>query len=179
MKQANLQLLAALGCNLLMLFLLFSWNEYWTRHGVYFHLPGLFFLFGAIRLDDRRAIGLATLTGLLIDSATPAPLGLHAFGLVLCHLVSKETGKGMLSLRGVRPIINQQAGNLFLLTLLTAWSIGTAFAEKITPDYARIAGDVLLSHLLLIPIGIWFLAFQEKIMLFLSPETMEQALGDE
>ena len=28
MKQANLQLLAALGCNLLMLFLLFSWNEY-------------------------------------------------------------------------------------------------------------------------------------------------------
>ena len=179
MKQANLQLLAALGCNLLILFLLFCWNEYWTGHGIYFHLPGLFFLFGATRLDNRRGIGLAMLTGLLIDSATPSPLGLHGFGLVLCHLVSRETGKGILSLRGFRPIVSQQAGNFFLIALLTAWSIGKAFTEDVTQDYARIASDALLSQLLLIPVGIWFLAFQEKIMLFLTPEFMEQALGDE
>ena len=80
MKRQNLCALLVLASNCLALFLLFSWNDYWCRHGIYFYLPGLFFLFGSTRLSNLNGAIVAFLTGLLIDSTGTSSFGLHAFG---------------------------------------------------------------------------------------------------
>ena len=106
MKRQNLCALLVLASNCLVLFLLFSWNDYWCRHGIYFYLPGLFFLFGSTRLSNRNGAIVAFITGLLIDSTSTSSFGLHAFGLTLCHLIAREGGEGMKSTRSLRPHIS-------------------------------------------------------------------------
>ena len=177
MRHTNRSALLVLGSNWLVLFLLVSWNDYWVRHGTYFHLPGLFFLFGATRLDNRRGITVAVLTGLFIDAATPSPFGLHAFGLTLCHLIAREGGEGMRYIRGLRPIVHQQAANLFLLAILSAWSL-TQSPEGASSSLGRLVTDVLASQLLLLPVGIWFLAFQDKLLLYAGVELTEQSAAE-
>ena len=177
MRHANRSVLLVLGSNWLVLFLLISWNDYWVRHGIYFHLPGLFFLFGATRLDNRRGIVVAVLTGLLIDSSTPSPFGLHAFGLTLCHLIAREGGEGMRYIRGQRPIVHQQAANLFLIVTLSIWSL-TQSPEGASSALGRLATDTLASQLFLLPAGMWFLAFQDKLLLYAGVELTEKLAAE-
>jgi len=176
MKRQNFCALLVLSSNFLVLFLLFSWNDYWGRYGIYFHLPGLFFLFGSTRLSNRNGAIVAFLTGLLIDSTTTSPFGLHAFGLTLCHLIAREGGEGMKSTRGLRPHIYQQVANLFLVATLSissfAQSAGTAFQ-----DLDRILIDIIASQLFLIPVGSWFLAFQNSLPQFDGVESSSQPVA--
>lgn len=165
MKRQNLFVLLVLSSNVLVLFLLLSWNDYWGRHGIYFHLPGLFFLFGSTRLSNRNGATVAFLTGLLIDSTTTSPFGLHAFGLTLCHLIAREGGEGMKSARGIRPHIHQQVANLFLLATLSISSLAQS-ADTALQGLQRLSVDIIASQLFLIPVGFWFLAFQNSLPQF-------------
>ena len=163
MRHPNLDALLALAGNLLAGLLLVSWNDFWTRHGLHFHLPGLFFLFAATRLDLRRGIIVTALTGLWLDAATPLPFGFHAFGLVLCLLVTREAGESLRFLRGLRSMLYQQAGNLALLLPLGLLSLLTLPEGTATP-FPRLGLDLLVSQLLLLPVAIWFLSFQDRIL---------------
>ena len=173
MRQVCRSTLIVFGCNLIVLFLLVSWNDFWAQLGAYFHLPGLFFLFGASRLDNSRGITVAVLTGLLIDASTASPFGLHAFGLVFCHLLARESGEGMRSIHGLRPLVHLQAGNLFLLLVLSSWNVFQS-PEGVPLTLGRIATDTILSQVLLLPVGMWFLAFQDKLLLYAGVDSIEQ-----
>tara|TARA_Y100000588_G_scaffold335804_1_gene376187 strand:- start:485 stop:1018 length:534 start_codon:yes stop_codon:yes gene_type:complete len=173
MKRQNLNTLLALSSNYLVLFLLFSWNDYWGRYGIYFHLPGLFFLFGSTRLSNRNGSMVAFLTGLLIDSTVTTPFGLHAFGLTLCHLIAREGGQGMKATRGLRPHIHQQLANLFLIATLSI-STFVQSADAALKSLDRILIDIIASQLFLIPVGSWFLAFQNSLPQFNMVESNSQ-----
>jgi rod shape-determining protein MreD len=176
MKRQNLCALLVLASNCLVLFLLFSWNGYWGRHGIYFHLPGLFFLFGSTRLSNRNGAIIAFLTGLLIDSTTTSSFGLHAFGLTLCHLIAREGGEGMKSTRSLRPHIYQQFANLFLIAALSIPSFAQS-ADTAFQGLDRLSIDIIASQLLLIPVGAWFFAFQNNLPQFDGMESSTQPVA--
>lgn len=163
MRRPNLAALLALAGNLFAGLLLISWNNFWGTHGLHFHLPGLFFLFAATRLDLRRGIIVTALTGFWLDAATPLPFGFHAFGLVLCLLVTREAGEGLRFVRGLRPALYQQAGNLALLLLLGLLNL-LILPEGAAPPLLRLCLDLAASQLLLLPAALWFLAFQDRIL---------------
>ncbi|MBU62364.1 MAG: rod shape-determining protein MreD [Opitutae bacterium] len=165
MNRQNLFALLVLSSNCLVLFFLFSLNDYWGRYGIYFYLPGLFFLFGSTRLSNRNGAMVAFLTGLLIDSTTTSPFGLHAFGLTLCHLIAREGGEGMEATRGIRPHIYQQLANLLLIATLTISSFVQS-AETSFQGWHRLSIDIIASQLLLFLLGSWFLAFQNHLPQF-------------
>ena len=170
MKRQNLCVLFVLSSNCLVLFLLFSWNDYWGRYGIYFHLPGLFFLFGSTRLSNRNGAMVAFLTGLLIDSTITSYFGLHAYGLTLCQLIAREGGEGMKATRGLRPHIYQQVANLFLIATLSISSFAQS-ADTAFQGLDRLSIDIMASQLLLIPLGAWFLAFQNNLPQFEGVES--------
>jgi rod shape-determining protein MreD len=176
MKRQNLYALLVLSSNCLVLFLLFSWNDYWGRYGIFFHLPGLFFLFGSTRLSNRNGAMVAFLTGLLIDSTTTSPFGLHAFGLTFCHLIAREGGEGMKATRGLRPHMYQQAANLFLIATLSISSFAQS-GDTAFQDLHRLSIDIIASQLLLIPLGSWFLSFQNNLPQFDGVESSTQPVA--
>ncbi len=176
MKRQNLCALLVLASNCLVLFLLFSWNDYWCRHGIYFYLPGLFFLFGSTRLSNRNGAIVAFLTGLLIDSTSTSSFGLHAFGLTLCHLIAREGGEGMKATRSLRPHIYQQFANLFFITAVSISSFAQS-AETAIQGLERLSIDIIASQLLLIPVGAWFLAFQNNLPQFDGVESVTQPIA--
>ena len=162
-RRPNLTATCILLCNLLGLFLLASWNDIWARLGLHFHLPSLFFLFAALRLDRRRGILVTFLTGLFIDAIVPGPFfGFHAFALVACDLVAREWGEAFRPLRGRRPLLFLQATNATVLLLLSVWRLVTVPAEA--PGLGgHLSADLLASQLFLLPAGAWFLAFQREV----------------
>ena len=173
MKRQNLYALLVLSSNYLVLFLLFSWNDYWGRYGIFFHLPGLFFLFGSTRLSNLNGAMVAFLTGLLIDSTTTSPFGLHAFGLTFCHLIARE---GMKATGGLRPHMYQQTANLFLIATLSISSFAQS-GDTAFQDLHRLSIDIIASQLLLIPLGSWFLAFQNNLPQFDGVESSTQPVA--
>ena len=176
MKRQNLCALLVLSSNFLVLFLLFSWNNHWCQYGIFFHLPGLFFLYGSTRLTVRNGAIVTFLTGLLIDSTTTSLFGIHAFGLTLCHLIACEGGEGMKATRGLRPHLYQQVANLFLITILSISSFLQS-ADTAFQSLHRLFTDIIASQLFLIPVGSWFLAFQKNLPQFREAESGSQPIA--
>ena len=116
---------------------------------------------------------VAFLTGLLIDSTTTSSFGLHAFGLTLCHLIAREGGEGMKATRGIRANLYQQVANLFLIAMLTISSFVQS-ADTAFQGWHRLSIDIIASQLLLIPLGAWFLAFQNNLPQFEGVESSSQ-----
>jgi len=113
---------------------------------------------------------------LLIDSTSTSSFGLHAFGLTLCHLIARAGGEGMKSTRSLRPHIYQQLANLFLITAVSISSFLQS-AETVAQGLERLSIDIIASQLLLIPVGAWFLAFQNNLPHFDGVESVSQPIA--
>ena len=81
MQKQNRAAFVLLGINLLTLILLGCVNSVIGQHGVFLYLPALFFLPGALCLDNSRGIPLAFVTGLILDQQIETAFGFHAFAL--------------------------------------------------------------------------------------------------
>jgi len=96
-----------------------------------------------------------------------------SFGLVLCLLATREAGEGLRFVRGLRPMLYQQAGNLALLLLLGTLSLLT-LPENSEPPLLRLGLDLAASQLLLLPVSLWFLSFQDRILQCARSETIAE-----
>lgn len=148
--------------NLLLLSLLRLVNDALGPMGITLIMPALFLLLPALELRLRWALLVAGLTGLTYDATTPLPFG---FSLVIFAVVTALLFANRYGLR--------RASNLQCLWLLVAinafiWLILTLLlgSEWLSePAYwKRSLADLLISSLLIFPIGAWFLSLQRIIV---------------
>ena len=90
MQKQNRAALVLFGINLVVLILLGCVNSVVGQYGVFLYLPALFFLPGALCLDNSRGIPLAFVTGLILDQQIETSFGFHAFALSTFHLLSSN-----------------------------------------------------------------------------------------
>mgnify|MGYP001223103717 CR=1 FL=1 len=160
--------------NIIVLVLLGVINAKLGQFGVFLYLPGLFFLPGALYLDNLRGIPLAFTTGLLLDQQLECAFGFHAFALTTLHLLGTRWVRGISYRRELMPLLLQLPANLLLFLLLLGW---VKILENGSQDWkmARWGSDLMFSTLLLVPLAIWVPRFTNSLLeiVRLSP------LGDE
>lgn len=171
MPKQNKTAFVLLGVNLLTLSLLGSINSTIGQHGFFLYLPALFFLPGALYLDNARGIPLAFLTGLLLDQQIETIFGFHAFGLSLLHLLGSNWVRGVNYRKDFVTLVLQFPANLLFFVLWILW-IKIFQDEVMDWAWGRWFIDLLASSIALIPLAIWMPRFVESLLdlIHLSPE---------
>ena len=121
MQKQNRAAFVLLGINLLTLILLGCVNSVIGQHGVFLYLPALFFLPGALCLDNSRGIPLAFVTGLLLDQQIETSFGFHAFALSIFHLLSSNWLRGVNYRKDFFTLVLQLPANLLFFVLWLLW----------------------------------------------------------
>lgn len=154
----NRRLGIVLLANVLLLWLVELIHFGLTRYQVTLLLPGLLLAFPALNFKPFPAVLAGALTGLWMDTASPAPFGLHtilfgfSIGIILQfrHRLHRENRTHGFILTHVLNLI---------LGVVLAIFLGRGF--YFDPAYwIRIAVDLLASHLILLLITPWFFQLQ-------------------
>ena len=163
MQKQNRAALVLLGINLLTLILLGCVNSVIGQHGVFLYLPALFFLPGALFLDNSRGIPLAFVTGLLLDQQIETSFGFHAFALSIVHLLSSNWLRGVNYRKDFVTLVLQLPANLLFFVL---WLLWIAIFESATMEWTlgRWFTDLTASTLALIPLAVWMSRFAESLL---------------
>jgi hypothetical protein len=162
-QKQNKAAFVLLGVNLVTLILLGSVNSTIGQHGVFLYLPALFFLPGALCLDNTRGIPLAFVTGLLLDQQIETSFGFHAFALSFLHLIASNWARGVNYRKDYVTLILQLPANLLLFVLWLLW-IKIFEQGRIEWMLDRWLIDLLASTLALIPLAIWMPRFAESVL---------------
>ena len=163
MQKQNRAAFVLLGINLLTLILLGCVNSVIGQHGVFLYLPALFFLPGALCLDNSRGIPLAFVTGLLLDQQIETSFGFHAFALSIFHLLSSNWLRGVNYRKDFVTLLLQLPANLLFFIL---WLLWVAIFESATMEWSlgRWFTDLTASTLALIPLALWMSSFAESLL---------------
>ena len=163
MQKQNRAAFVLLGINLLTLILLGCVNSVIGQHGVFLYLPALFFLPGALCLDNSRGIPLAFVTGLLLDQQIETSFGFHAFALSIFHLLSSNWLRGVNYRKDFVTLVLQLPANLLFFVL---WLLWVAIFESATMEWTlgRWFTDLTASTLALIPLAVWMSRFAESLL---------------
>ena len=163
MQKQNRAALVLLGINLLTLILLGCVNSVIGQHGVFLYLPALFFLPGALCLDNSRGIPLAFVTGLLLDQQIETSFGFHAFALSIFHLLSSNWLRGVNYRKDFVTLVLQLPANLLFFVL---WLLWVAIFENATMEWTLVRWftDLAASTVALIPLAVWMSGFAESLL---------------
>ena len=163
MQKQNQTAFVLFGVNLVTLILLGSVNSTIGQHGVFLYLPALFFLPGALCLDNSRGIPLAFVTGLLLDQQIGTTFGFHAFALSTFHLLGSNWARGVNYRKDFVTLVLQLPANLLFFILWLLW-IKIFEDGKMEWTWGRWCIDLVASTLALIPLAIWMPRFAESIL---------------
>ena len=163
MQKQNRAALVLFGVNLVVLILLGCVNSVVGQYGVFLYLPALFFLPGALCLDNSRGIPLAFVTGLILDQQIETAFGFHAFALATFHLISANLVRGINYRKDFVTLILQIPANLLLFVL---WLLWVGIFESTTMEWklGRWFTDLTASTLALIPLALWMSRFAESLL---------------
>ncbi len=125
-------------------------------------LGGLVVALPALRLAYREGTWIVGLTGLLFDSTTPVPFGLHAALFLLAHLAVHRVRARFATEENLVGVFIALIANLGLFLVF-------AFGRlSVLPDLGalglRLFSDLLLSQLLITLIGPWFFALHVRLL---------------
>jgi hypothetical protein len=162
-QKQNKAAFVLLGVNLVTLILLGSVNATIGQHGVFLYLPALFFLPGALCLDNSRGIPLAFVTGLLLDQQIETTFGFHAFALSTFHLLGSNWFRGVNYRKDLVTLALQLPANLLFFILWLLW-IKIFENGKMEWTWGRWGIDLIASTLALIPLAIWIPRFAESLL---------------
>lgn len=137
-------------------------NHYIAPWNVTSFLGGLCVTFASLRLSPRDGARALVLTGLWFDAATPVPFGLHAFLFLLSHTI-------LITFRSRIPREETLVAVLVavLVNLGTLLAVSAALLHRNPAPLAmwpRLVADSLLSFCVIILIGPWVFAFQERLL---------------
>ena len=125
-------------------------------------LPGLLIVFAALRLPPGAGLATALLTGLWLDAAAPVAFGRHAalLGLAFCFVCR---------IRARLPREETLIDVVVALFVNLAFFVVLAFLGlSDLPDPAagglRLLADLIVSQLVTVLIGPWFLALQRQAL---------------
>lgn len=125
-------------------------------------LGGLVVALPALRLAYREGTWIVGLTGLLFDSTTPVPFGLHAALFLLAHLIIHRVRARFATEENIVGVFIALIANLALF-LVFAFGRFSVLPELGTLGL-RLFSDLLLSQLLIALIGSWFFALQVRLL---------------
>lgn len=152
-----------MGVNLVTIVLLGSVNSTIGQHGVFLYLPALFFLPGALYLDNSRGIPLAFVTGLLLDQQIETTFGFHAFALSIFHLLGSNWARGVNYRKDFVTLVLQLPANLLFFILWLLW-IKIFENGQMEWTVGRWGIDLVASTLALVPLAIWMPRFAESLL---------------
>jgi hypothetical protein len=155
-------LLIALLANGFLSLALTELNHHLAGWSITLLLPAAFVLFAGLNLSYRQGLTACILTGLLHDAALPVPDGFFTLTLPTLHLAfhrfrSKLHKKGGLGTALLAQVLN------FGVLILLAISLSSELGESIVSHLPSILLHVLLSQILLLIIGLYFLETQRKL----------------
>lgn len=153
-----------LGANLLLVALLRLANDSAAALGVYFSLPALYALLPALHLPPRWGVPLCLLSGLAV--AAPHPL-VTATPLLLApglgYAIFRAFSSQLRRFRRLQILTALAVANAALV-LLQCLLLGGEFLGS-GVYWQRALVDILLSSLLIYPVGHWFIDLQYGAML--------------
>jgi rod shape-determining protein MreD len=158
MAPAPRQVLVVLLCTCGLISLTGQLNHALAPAGLTLEVAGLLVAFAGLRLDFRRALIIALLTGLWVDASAPVAFGRHAFlfGFAVCmlsrfrsRLPREETLVGVVAALFINLALFVFAGFLDLGALPDS-----------TSGALRLLADLVASQLFVALIGPWFFASQ-------------------
>lgn len=164
-----------LAANLLLMALLRMVNDSLTPWGLTLYLPALFLLLPALSLRLPGLLILTSLTALLIDSRSPSTFGtsLILYALAASILYANRYGLRRASLWQWLWVL--LATNTTLWLLCTLW-LGQGWLTNIA-YWLRSMTDLLVSTLILFPVGAWFIRLQLSAY-YLTGQSLEPARSD-
>lgn len=158
MSPALRQVLVVLLCTCGLVTLTGQINHVLAPAALTLEVAGLLVAFAGLRLDFRRALIIAFVTGLWVDASAPVVFGRHAFlyALAVCMLARfrarlprEETFVGVVAALFINLAVFVLAGFLDLGTLPDSSAGGL-----------RLLADLVASQLFVALIGPWFFACQ-------------------
>lgn len=148
--------------NLILLSLLRLVNDSLGPLGLTLYLPALFLLIPALELRLRWALLVAGLTGLAFDATAPLTFG---FSLILFTAVTTIL---FANRQGLRRASNWQLLWVLLSVNALLWLFMTVIAGRPWLGsfhyWERSLGDLIISSVLLFPIGAWFFSVQRFLV---------------
>jgi hypothetical protein len=158
---ADLRWLVLAACNVLLLALVAMVNDGVAGWNVSLFLAGPCVVWAALRLPPLGLVACLAVSGLAGEAAWPTPAGflptLFVLGAAFVVVIRPWLG------RASRPyqIALAWVLNAAYFGVLTVWAStrggGPFFWE-------RVAADFCLSQLFILPVGLWFFAFQETAL---------------
>jgi rod shape-determining protein MreD len=158
MSPAFRQVLTVLLCTCGLVTLTGQINHALAPSAITLEVAGLLVAFAGLRLDFRRTLIIAFVTGLWVDASAPVAFGRHAFlyGLAVCMLAR---------FRSRLPVESTSVGVVAALFINLAVFVMAGFLDLgALPDSAagglRLLADLVSSQLFVALIGPWFFALQ-------------------
>ena len=156
------QVLALLACGAVLCALVGQLNHAVSAWALTFSVPGLLVAGAALRLPTGSGIASVFVTGLWLDAATPLPFGRQAFLLAVAFCLVHRLRERLPRQETIVGVVVALFVNLAFFVALAFFSLGSL------PDPAsaglRLLGDLLVSQLLTVALGPWFLALQEAAL---------------
>ena len=129
-------------------------NSSLSTIGVYFYLPGLFFLSATLFFSTIKSFIICLVTGLFLDTALETPFGFHTIILPLFQVIGNKWLKYSGNKNIYRHAFFQFLSNI-LISILLLLSI-IIFYDKIQISISKFSLDVILSALIFLPVCLWF-----------------------
>jgi hypothetical protein len=128
-------------------------NSSLTTLGIYFYLPGLFFLSSSLFFDTTKSFIICLLIGIFLDTALETPFGFHAITLPLFQIIGNKWLKYSGNKNIYRHAFFQFLSNILISILLLLFFILFTKNQISIPKFIL---DIILSALIFLPVCLWF-----------------------
>jgi len=125
---------------------------------VYLFVGGLFVTYPALVLPARAGLIATLLAGLVFDSATPVPFGLHTVLFAAAHLLIFNIRDRVPREETVTRVVIALLANLAIFLVFSFLEIARIRVPGAV--WPRLVFDLLCSQVFLVLIGPWFFALQ-------------------
>lgn len=162
------------GANVLLLYLMQLLNSALAGWSLYLFLLGPMVILPALYLRHSAAFLCALLTGLWVDASLPAPFGWFTLSFIIANAFLYQMRLRFRPEYNDHPVLLAHLANfLFFIAL----SFGPARELAAEPAYwLRIGTDLLISHLVLLPVAPWFFQLERLLFDLLRVETEPENL---
>jgi|UniRef100_UPI004049F680 rod shape-determining protein MreD len=137
-------------------------NHYLAIWHFHIFVGALFIAFSAMRLPVRGGLMITVLAGLLWDANTPVPFGSHMLLFAIAHVLIFKVRFRIPAEHSNTQVAVALVTNFGLFVALAI--IAVINSPMVALMWPRMLFDILLSQILLVLIGPWFLALQSRIL---------------
>lgn len=159
------QIAVVVLANLVLLFFLFEFNSFLSPWGLYMTIGGLFVVFPALKLPFEQGFIAVFFTGLCWDALTPVPFGFFAFLMSALCVGIYQMRHRLRSQRKFYIVLAAFVANV--LIIVVCWLLwGSLWFHW--DALARFSLELMLSQLLVVLLGFWFIELQENALFLMG-----------